>query len=213
MRAFAAQRFFLMKTVRRIFLANLLALAALQPSWSQTSAPGGIEVAGVKYPGTAAVGNANLQLNGAGVRYKAIFKVYAAGLYLGAKATTPEAVYAAPGVKRLHVVMLRDIDGNELGKLFTDGMRKNATREEFGKSIPGTLKLAEMFATRKKLVAGDSFSVDYVPGTGTVILLNGKVATEPIVEPVFFVAMMKIWLGAEPPDWQLKEALLGQSKN
>lgn len=202
-----------MMNLRRMFLASLLALSAPLPSWAQAAAPAAVEVAGVKYPGTAAVGNANLQLNGAGIRYKAIFKVYTAGLYLGAKATTPEAVYAAPGVKRLHVVMLRDIDGNELGKLFTDGMRKNATREEFGKSIPGTLKLAEMFATRKKLVAGDSFSVDYVPGTGTVISLNGKVATEPIVEPVFFVAMMKIWLGAEPPDWQLKEALLGQSKN
>ncbi len=159
------------------------------------------------------MGNAKLQLNGAGVRYKAIFKVYAAGLYLGAKATTPEAVYATPGPKRLHVVMLRDIDGNELGKLFTDGMRKNATREEFGKSIPGTLKLAEMFVTRKRLASGDSFTVDYLPGTGTVISLNGKVAAEPIVEPVFFIAMMKIWLGAEPPDWQLKDALLGQSKN
>jgi Chalcone isomerase-like len=196
-----------------MLLASLVALTVPLSSLAQTPSPAAIEVAGVKYPGTMPVGNANLQLNGAGIRYKAIFKVYAAGLYLGAKATTPEAVYAAPGVKRLHVVMLRDIDGNELGKLFTDGMRKNATREEFGKSIPGTLKLAEMFATRKKLVAGDSFSVDYVPGTGTVISLNGKVATEPIVEPVFFVAMMKIWLGAEPPDWQLKEALLGQSKN
>jgi Chalcone isomerase-like len=199
-----------MKTFRRMLLSSLLGLAATLPSWAQSPAAAGVEVAGVRYAPTASVGNATLQLNGAGVRYKAVFKVYAAGLYLGAKAATPEAVFAAPGNKRLHVVMLRDIDGNELGKLFTDGMQKNATREEFGKSIPGTLKLAEMFATRKKLVAGDTFSVDYIPGTGTVILLNGKVATEPITEPVFFVAMMKIWLGTNPPDWQLKDALLGK---
>jgi hypothetical protein len=187
-----------------MLLASLLALAAPLPVLAQAPAPAGIEVAGVRYAPTIAVGNANLQLNGAGIRYKAVFKVYAAGLYLGAKASTPDAVYTSPGPKRLHVVMLRDIDGNELGKLFTDGMQKNATREEFGKSIPGTLK---------KLAAGDSFSVDYIPGTGTVIWLNGKVAAEPIAEPVFFIAMMKIWLGANPPDWQLKEALLGQSKN
>jgi Chalcone isomerase-like len=197
---------------RRALLTSFLALAASLPASAQAPTPDGVEVAGVRFAKTETVGNAKLQLNGAGVRYKAIFKVYAAGLYLGAKATTPEAVYASPGPKRLHVIMLRDIDGNELGKLFTEGMRKNATREEFGKSIPGTLKLAEMFVTRKRLTAGDSFSVDYVPGTGTVISLNGKVATEAIVEPVFFVAMMKIWLGADPPDWQLKDALLGQSK-
>ena len=202
-----------MKSIRRLLLASLLGLAAPLPSWAQASAPAGVEVAGVRYAPTVAVGNANLQLNGAGIRYKAIFKVYTAGLYLNAKAATPEAVYTSPGAKRLHVVMLRDIDGNELGKLFTDGMQKNATREEFGKSIPGTLKLAELFAAKKKLVAGDSFDVDYAPGVGTTITINGKATGEPITEPVFFTALMKIWLGANPADWQLKDALLGQAKN
>jgi hypothetical protein len=194
-------------------LVSLLALCAPLSSRAQAAAPAAIEVAGVKYPGTAAVGNATLQLNGAGIRYKAIFKVYAAGLYLGAKAATPDAVYTAPGAKRLHVVMLRDIDANELGKLFTDGMQKNASREEFGKSIPGTLKLAEMFATKKRLVTGETFSVDYVPGTGTSVLVNGKLASELITEPVFFTVLMKIWLGPNPADWQLKDALLGQAKS
>ncbi len=197
--------------LRRALIA--LSLLATSATTSAQAPAALVDMAGVKFPTAVAVGNATLPLNGAGIRYKAIFKVYAAALYVGVKAATPEAVYAAPGNKRLHVVMLRDIDGNELGKLFTDGMQKNASREEFGKSIPGTLKLAEMFATRKKMVQGDSFYVDYIPGTGTVISLNGKVATEPIVEPVFFVAMMKIWLGANPPDWQLKDALLGQSKS
>jgi Chalcone isomerase-like len=189
-------------------LCTLSALTTAQTGAAAAPA----EVAGVKYPGLTAVGNANLLLNGAGVRYKAVFKVYAAGLYLGTKAATPEAVYSAPGVKRLHVVMLRDIDANELGKLFTDGMRKNASREEFGKSIPGTLKLAEVFAARKRLAAGDAFFVDYQPGSGTTISINGKPVGEPIAEPVFFTALMKIWLGDNPADWQLKDALLGQAK-
>jgi hypothetical protein len=177
-------------------------------------APAGkaVELAGVSYAPTVSVGNTPLALNGAGIRYKAVFKVYTAGLYLGSKAATPDAVYAATGPKRIHIAMLRDIDANELGKLFTDGMQKNASREEFGKSIPGTLKLAEMFAAKKRLAAGDSFYVDYIPGTGTIISINGKPAAEPIVEPVFFTALMKIWLGANPADWQLKDALLGQPK-
>lgn len=195
---------------RRCLLAAALA-SALASAHAQTS-PAGIEVSGVKYPPSVSVGSAALQLNGAGIRYKAVFKVYTAGLYLAARAATPEAVLSAPGAKRLHVVMLRDIDANELGKLFTDGMQKNATREEFGKSIPGTLKLAEVFAAKKRLVAGDAFTVDFVPGTGTVVSINGKAATDPIAEPVFFAALMKIWLGANPADWQLKDALLGQPK-
>jgi Chalcone isomerase-like len=194
----------------RFFPAALLATAVAAFS---APARAQVELAGVKYAAAASLANTPLTLNGAGIRYKAVFKVYTAGLYLPARAATAEAVLGGPGPKRLHVVMLRDIDANELGKLFTDGMQKNATREEFGKSIPGTLKLAEIFAAKKRLVAGDSFTVDFVPGTGTVIAINGKPATDPIAEPVFFTALMKIWLGTSPADWQLKDALLGQAKS
>lgn len=110
----------------------------------------------------------------------------------------------------MHVVMLRDIDGNELGKLFTDGMQKNATREEFAKVIPGTIKLGEIFATRRKLAKDDSFSVDFVPGVGTRILVNGTPTGDVIKEPEFFTALMKIWLGKSPADHLLKDALLGK---
>ena len=107
--------------------------------------------------------------------------VYAAGLYLPAKTTTPEAVYAATGApRRIHIVMLRDIDGNELGKLFTQGMEKNSPREIFAKSINGTIKMADLFSKRKKLASGESFSVDWIPNTGTVIMVNGKPEMEPI---------------------------------
>ena len=102
------------------------------------------------------------------------------------------------------------IDANELGKLFTRGMQDNAPRETFSKSIPGTLRMADIFSARKKLVAGDSFSVDYVPGVGTSVLVNGKAQDEPVREPEFFTAMLSIWLGPNPPDDALKAALLGQ---
>lgn len=169
------------------------------------------EFAGVKYEPSTQVANARLQLNGAGIRYKAVFKVYTAGLYLGSKAATTEAVLAAPGPKRMHIVMLRDIDANELGKLFTRGMQDNSPREEFSKSIAGTLRLSELFAAKKKLVAGDSFSVDFVPGQGTTVLINGKASIEPIKEPEFFTSLLRIWLGNSPADAQLKDALLGKA--
>ena len=190
--------------LRTLLTATLAALSRSCPAQAQ------VELSGVKYARTASVGSTPLQLNGAGIRYKAIFKVYTAGLYLGARATTPEAVYGAPGVKRLHVVMLRDIDANELGKLFTRGMQDNSSREEFGKSIAGTLRLSEMFAAKKRLAAGEQFTVDYVPGTGTIVAVNGQVQGEPIKEPEFFNALMRIWLGRAPADSLLKNALLGQ---
>jgi hypothetical protein len=169
-----------------------------------------VELAGVKIAPSAQVGGSTLQRNGAGIRYKFIVKVYTAALYLGSKAGTPEAVLAQPGPKRLHVVMLRDIDGNELGKLFTRGLQDNAPKAEFSKLIPGMLRFSDIFSAQKRLKAGDSFFLDYLPGQGTVVLVNGKATSEPIPEPEFYSAMLRIWLGPNPADSQLKEALLGR---
>ena len=184
--------------------------AAPAPAPAPASAPGSVEVSGVRYASTATVAGSMLTLNGAGTRFKFVVRVYTAGLYLGAKAATPEAAFAAPGSKRLHVVMLRDIDANELGKLFTRGMQENAPRETFSKSIAGTLRIADIFSAKKKLLRGENFSVDYVPGVGTTVLVNGKAQGEPVREPEFFTALLSIWLGPNPADDGLKAALLGQ---
>ncbi len=186
---------------------HLLAAAAALPF---ASAHAQMDVGGVKYPATASLGGSSLVLNGAGMRYKFVVKVYTAGLYLTHKAGTTAEVLSAPGPKRIHIQMLRDLDGNELGKLFTKGMEANAPREEFVKCINGVLKLSEIFASRKQLNSGDSFSVDYVPGVGSTLLLNGKtIMADPIKEPEFFSALLRIWLGDKPADDSLKEALLG----
>jgi len=194
--------------MRRLLALTALAAALVMPlaSHAQTT-----EVAGVKFPNTMQVGNTKLQLNGAGIRYKVVFKVYAAALYLTDKATTPEAVLAAPGPRHLQIVQQREIDANELGKLFTKGMEQNAPREEFSKSIAGIMRMSDIFSSRKKLVAGDAFAVEWVPGTGTVILVNGKPEGQPIKEPEFYSALMKIWFGKSPADQQLKDALLGKA--
>jgi len=190
-------------------LHTLAAAGAFFVCWSAGAAT--IDVAGVPLEERVTVAGSPLVLNGAGVRYKAIFKVYAAALYAPGKTPTPEAVIGGPGPRRLHIVMLREIDANELGKLFTRGMQDNATRDEFAKSIPGTIKMGEMFAARKRLLAGDGFTIDYLPGTGTVISVNGKQEIEPVKEPEFFSALMHIWLGRQPADSQLKDALLGKA--
>lgn len=193
--------------MRAFIVAALLAVGSLGggSAWAQA-----VEVANVKYEPALDLAGQKLVLNGAGIRYKFVIKVYTAGLYLTTQAHTTQEVLAAHGPKRIHIQMLRDIDGNELGKLFTKGMEANAPRDEFVKSINGVLKLSEVFASRKQLNSGDNFSVDYVPGIGSTLLVNGKsLLSEPIKEPEFFSALLRIWLGDKPADDNLKEALLG----
>lgn len=176
------------------------------PRWGMANT---VDVSGVVLGQRIDVQGSTLQLNGAGVRYKAVFKVYTAGLYLSQKASSTDAVLAAPGPKRITITMLRDIDSTELGKLFARGMEDNMERSEFSKLVPGVLRMSQVFTDHKRLRAGDTFVLDWLPGTGTVLTIKGQVEGEPFKEPAFFNALLRIWLGPKPADAALKTALLG----
>ncbi|MRD49199.1 chalcone isomerase family protein [Caenimonas koreensis] len=173
-----------------------------------------VTVSGVRYEDTTELKGSKLVLNGAGIRYKAIFKVYTAGLYLQKKAGTTEEVLAMPGAKRLAITMVRDIDSAELGKLFSRGMEDNMDKAAFSKLIPGVLRMGQLFSDCKSLKAGESFNIDWVPGTGTLISIQGAKCfkdLEPFKEPEFYNALLRIWLGPVPADYKLKETLLGRT--
>lgn len=191
--------------MRKLFAALLFAVS-LAPLASAAETT----LAGVKYEDAADLRGAKLQLNGAGIRYKGPFKVYTAGLYLQKKAATPEEILAMPGAKRMSVVMLRDIDASELGKLFIRGVEDNMDRHAMAKLIPGLMRMSEIFTQHKNLKAGEQFTLDWVPGTGTVVSVRGVPQGEAFKEPEFFNALMRIWLGPVPADWKLKDSLLGK---
>lgn len=174
------------------------------------AAPAQVTLSGVRYEPTAELQGNKLQLNGAGIRYYGPFKVYAAGLYLAQKAGTPEDALALPGAKRITVTMLRDIDAGELGKLFTRGVEDNMEKGTFSKLIPGLLRMSQIFTEHKKLLAGQSFTIDWIPGLGTIVSVAGVPQGEPFKEAEFFHALLRIWLGPRPADWRLKESLLGK---
>jgi hypothetical protein len=167
-------------------------------------------VSGVKFEEALDLRGSKVQLNGAGTRYKGPFKVYAAGMYLTKKAGSTEEVLATPGAKRISITMLRDMDSGELGKLFTRGVEDNMEKAAFSKLIPGLMKMSQLFTDIKKLNSGDGFTIDWIPGTGTVISVKGVQQGEPFKEPEFYAALMRIWLGPAPADWRLKEHLLGK---
>ena len=192
-------------TILKRWALGVCAFILAGSAWSQA-----VTVADVKYEPTLALGDSTVQLNGAGVRYKAVFKVYTAGLYLEKKASTPQEVASQRGPKRLSITMLREIDSTELGKLFSRGMEDNMDRAAFSRIVPGVLRMSQIFSEHKKLMAGEQFVVDWLPGTGTQVTVKGVPQGEPFKEPEFFNALLGIWLGSQPADWKLKDALLGK---
>nr|WP_315466408.1 chalcone isomerase family protein [uncultured Rhodoferax sp.] len=168
------------------------------------------DIHGVKVEDAVTVAGTKLQLNGAGVRYKAIFRVYVGELHTTRKVSSLEELIAAPGPKRLSMTFLRDIEAGPFGKLLTRGVEDNVPKNEMSKLVPGLIRMGDIFTVNKALAPGDVIHLDWIPGTGMVITAKGKVQGEPFKEPEFYKAIMSIWFGPAPADFKLKDAMLGQ---
>ncbi|MFZ6731705.1 chalcone isomerase family protein [Undibacterium sp. Ji42W] len=190
------------KTVMR--LAGLALALCMSVQASAT------EVAGVKFDESVQVGGTDLKLNGAGIRYKAIFKVYAAGLYLKEKKTTVPEVLASAGPRRVTIVMLRDLSNEEFGRGFMTGIQQNTDKAEKSKMTSQFIRFGELFASVPELKKGDVMTNDWIPGVGTVVSLNGKKMGDPYPDLGFYNALLRIWLGESPVDRSLKKAMLAE---
>ena len=167
-----------------------------------------VEIAGTKIDDTAQVANQTLKLNGAGIRYKVIFKVYAAALYLPEQKNSTSDILALPGAKRVSLVILRDLRSEELGQRFMDGIKKNADINERTKLVDSMLAFGQNFALLPDMKKGDVINMDWIPGTGATGFYNGKKFGTPIQDPLFYNALLKIWIGSSPVDDKLKQAWL-----
>ena len=178
----------------RVLLLLILALPAF-----------GAEVAGVKIPDE----DQKLQLNGAGLRKRAFFQVYAIGLYLPEKKASAADAIAAAGPKRVAMHMLRDVGASQFGDALNDGMKENHSEAEMKALEPRIKQLLEAMNAIKDAKKGMRITLDWVPAGGTQLTVDGKPVGAPIPGEDFFRALLKIWLGEHPVQDDLKKALLG----
>lgn len=168
-----------------------------------------VDIGGVHLADAIKLGNADLKLNGAGIRTKIIFKVYAAGLYLTEKKSTVQEVLEAKGPRRVELIMLRDVSSADFTEGFLHGLSANADNSEKAQLAGPTVKFSNLFNDTHSLKKGDVVTVDWLPGSGTLVQLNGKSLSEPLPDAAFYNALLKIWLGDNPADARLKPLLLG----
>jgi hypothetical protein len=185
--------------------------AALLPALLLACAPLlAAEVAGVKIEESARVAGAELKLNGAGLRTRAFFKVYAVGLYLPDRQPTGAAVLAAPGAKRVHLRMLRDVDADDFGKALEGGIKDNHSEAELKALAPRIAQLVAIMNEIKQAKTGLAIDLDWVPGSGTQVTIGGQPPGKPIAGEDFYRALLRIWVGENPVSGDLKKSLLGQ---
>jgi hypothetical protein len=185
-------------------IALLFALAA----WSAS----GAEVAGVTLAENVQIagGGAQLVLNGAGLRKRAFFQVYAMGLYLPAKKSSAAEVLSLAGPKRVAIRMLRDVGADQFAEALAEGVRQNHSEADAKALEPRLKELTAIMAEMKEAKKGMSIALDWLPGEGTQVQIEGKPAGKPISGEDFYRGLLRVWLGEDPVQADLKRALLGQ---
>lgn len=171
------------------------------------------EVAGVRFAeGIEAAPAQPLVLNGAGLRRRAFFDVYAMGLYVAQKKTAAPEVIALAGPKRVAIQMLRDVGADQFTDALVDGIKANHSESEY-KALDGRAQqLVSIMAQVKEAKKGMQIALDWVPAAGTRITIDGKPTGAPIAGEDFYRALLRIWLGENPASADLKKALLGQAQ-
>jgi Chalcone isomerase-like len=187
---------------RVVFALALLCTALCSPAYAAA------DVRGVKFADTVEVGSQALLLNGAGVRVKLLFDVYAASLYLPQRHTTAQAVLEQSGPKTIHAVLLRDLSADDFVGAMIKGFKANNSEAEQTRHHSRLEALEAMMRSGGSARKGTVIHIDFVPGSGTRITIDGLQRGPFIPGEDFYQALLRIWLGPKPVDADLKSALL-----
>jgi hypothetical protein len=165
------------------------------------------DVAGVHLDDRARIGNADLVLNGAGVRTKVFFKVYVAALYAAKKTTAASTLVEARDPRRMALHMMRDLDADSLVGALKEGLHSNNSPAELTKLKAEIDQFEGLMRGIGNARKGDLITIDF-SGDGTSIGFNGQ-ARGSVAGDAFGRALLKVWLGDKPVDADLKQSLLG----
>lgn len=183
------------------FLKLVLSLVLLVTTSSKVFAA---DLGGVSFPDKVQSEGVDLVLNGLGLRAATIFgiKVYVAGLYLQSENQDPESIIASTQNKRLEMRFIRKISRTKIRRAWIDGFESNNDNLN-----PIRGKITEFSKAMTELKSGDILLLEFVGAKTTVSISGKKVADISGLD--FARALLRIWLGKNPPNESLKKGLLG----
>jgi len=147
-----------------------------------------------------------IELNGIGYRSKFFFKIYIGALYLPEKSASTPIILDQQGPKRILMHFLyEEVEKEKLVDGWNEGFENNNDEATLTKLADRITQFNNYFPTLRE---GDVVLMDYIPNEGTRINIKGT-EVGVIEGEDFYQALLKIWLGEEPADGDLKDAMLG----
>ena len=190
-------------------LFTFLQVATATALLASSGYAGALDIGGIKFEDSLTIYNNTLLLNGAGIVSNGKTPQYSAQIYAKQKFATLDALSATPGPKRLVLTAIREVDTGPILKMLSRSVDATAAKGDMAKLIPGMMNIGNVFKANRVLKPGETMTLDWIPITGLVIYVGGKMQGDPMREPELFRAAMGVWMGEAPADAKLKDALLG----
>jgi hypothetical protein len=187
----------------RLTIALLLVVALAAPASADT------RIEGQTFAARSTVSATELQLNGVGLRAVSWLKAYAAGLYLPKKTRESREALSMPGPKRVQLRMLLEAPAQEFVKALERGVARNTSEAELAALKERLGQLTRAVAAVGKVKKGDVIDLDFQPGQGLLFSHNGRALTPYLPGEDLYPAVLKIFIGEQPIDPELKTGLLG----
>ena len=188
--------------MKKILLPIVLLLLVVTPATQAVS------LSNVVIPEALDADGQSLLLNGWGVRKKLFLKLYVGALYLPAKSSDAAQILGndTPVGIRLHI----------LSKLVSAKKMEQAIKEGFAKSTGGNTTAIQqeidqfLSFFRDNVTEDDIFDIVYTPAKGVHVVLNGReLGVVSGNRAAFRKALFAIWIGEDPVQQDLKDAMLG----
>ncbi len=164
------------------------------------------EVGDATLPNQMTIEGTDLVLNGAGMREKVVFDLYAGGLYLQSKSSDAKSIINADETMVIKLdIVSKLVSSSKMTDAVDEGFEA-ATDDNIGPLEDRIEKFKSFF--KDKIVKTNVFDIAYIKGVGSVVYKNGtKIG---VIEGMDFKkALFAIWLGEDPADEDLKEGMLG----
>lgn len=180
-------------------LSVILCLFVSTEIFSQT------QVSGIPINQNLDIQGESLVLNGAGIREKFWMDLYVACLYVSSKSTNAEAIIKADESMEIRLYITSGLISS---KKMTDAVEEGFESSTDGNTVALRSKIDQFKSFFKaEIEKKDMYDILYTPDQGTIVYKNGTKVGQ-IEGLKFKQALFGIWLGEEPADNDLKEAML-----
>jgi hypothetical protein len=159
------------------------------------------------FPVRVEAGGRTLHLNGWGLCEWGVFNwdLYYAALHCEQTSRSGSKLVKLDRGYQIHLHFLRELTRDQMRKAFRASAEANA-----GKKLPRYSKrLNQLLAWMRTVEKGDDLRFVYLPGRGTTVSFNGKLAgTIPGADWARF--FLDLYVGSKPPTQALRKGLLGR---